>query len=452
MPQNTEPRTYRVGQVVTIDDQAYLSLPIHLGVVIEAPEDGRHWCQVAALKNDSRFGMQVRAHVFYSSQISPADFRPTIYESETYNSVREHAGYPVTGEFIRAIHRFLFAVYARRFLTTTERYRESTICNQIRVGDRYRIPLGSLTSGVYRVTEVCGGTAVGITPEPDEPACAEFPIDNEGTFYVSARSLSVRGSRITGWQADPPPRGIVFPPPPSQAAERQSEHRCDESCYDNGCEYNEETRPLSDVNPDDEDYYGDDDSMCDCSTCSPQRISVARDRDIPGYINEYSYKPKPIFFGKGSGLYLGSELEIETGSFMPECARTVSAHLGRRAYMKFDGSISSGFEIVTHPMTFAWVAEHFPARELFEELRLDLWTRLPDTPEKSTAARSSRIGRGNGPRSNPGSWRTINTKHSRAKSNAWESDHLSRGNPLHANGNGACHHVSSVPLSQQRPA
>ena len=72
------------------------------------------------------------------------------------------------------------------------------------------------------------------------------------------------------------------------------------------------------------------------------------------YIYSYSYRPRPNFYpDKGELYYLGIELEVEvTGSeSRHECATEVVNALGARAYLKEDGSLSNGFEIVTHPHT-----------------------------------------------------------------------------------------------------
>ena len=68
-------------------------------------------------------------------------------------------------------------------------------------------------------------------------------------------------------------------------------------------------------------------------------------------IHSYSYKPSPQFFGSGR-YHLGLELEIEARhESRREGAYLVQEILGGRAYMKDDGSLSDGFEVVTHPHT-----------------------------------------------------------------------------------------------------
>jgi hypothetical protein len=82
-----------------------------------------------------------------------------------------------------------------------------------------------------------------------------------------------------------------------------------------------------------------------------------------GTINSYSYKPKPIFnICKGendNSLFFGLELEIENDENKvknAQAAQKITDILSNDiVYMKTDGSLSNGFEIVTHPMTFAYI-------------------------------------------------------------------------------------------------
>ena len=74
------------------------------------------------------------------------------------------------------------------------------------------------------------------------------------------------------------------------------------------------------------------------------------------YIHEYSYKPKPIFYGKGK-RYFGVELEMDVGGFDNENAEEI-LEIGNESddciYIKSDGSLEDGMEIVTHPMTLEY--------------------------------------------------------------------------------------------------
>lgn len=69
------------------------------------------------------------------------------------------------------------------------------------------------------------------------------------------------------------------------------------------------------------------------------------------FIHSYSYRPAPYFFGAGR-YHLGFELEVESNdNSIRSGAQLVTDKLGSHAYLKEDGSLSEGFEIVTHPHT-----------------------------------------------------------------------------------------------------
>lgn len=100
---------------------------------------------------------------------------------------------------------------------------------------------------------------------------------------------------------------------------------------------------------------------CDCSDCNS---------DFDGRLHDASYKPEPMFRGTGP-LYLGPEIEIETPPYEgAECARLAEGFLGTLGYLKEDGSLDDGFEIVTHPMSYEWAMANFPWQMLTELRRL----------------------------------------------------------------------------------
>jgi hypothetical protein len=93
---------------------------------------------------------------------------------------------------------------------------------------------------------------------------------------------------------------------------------------------------------------------CSCDDCCDY------DLDDDTLIHQYDYKPPPEFHGTGP-LFLGPEIEIETPPWSREgCADIARSHLDDLGYLKEDGSILSGFEIVTHPMSYEWAITHFP--------------------------------------------------------------------------------------------
>lgn len=123
---------------------------------------------------------------------------------------------------------------------------------------------------------------------------------------------------------------------------------CD-TCIDENCEYCEH---------------------CDTYQLDDHRCPYAPQASINGNcIESYTYRPRPVFrsineidgdLSSAAALrevpFMGFELEVEIG----ECRNSTSDVLTRldeafdgNAYYKHDGSLSNGFEIVTHPMTLA---------------------------------------------------------------------------------------------------
>lgn len=113
-----------------------------------------------------------------------------------------------------------------------------------------------------------------------------------------------------------------------------------ESCFSNNCYYCDDC---------DESYHND--YPCDCRESNPIEGKCCRGFRSSNTIHDYSCKPAPIFKGVSKHkMYLGFELETE----LPRVdvgARFASGSLQGTAYLKHDGSISNGFEIVTHPHT-----------------------------------------------------------------------------------------------------
>lgn len=144
------------------------------------------------------------------------------------------------------------------------------------------------------------------------------------------------------------------------------EYCADEYYNDNGGRHEFCNCPSCDdiVHRDNCSWFGDmlycqnchDNYVYECNDCGTQYWDGnghdCEDEDEDnGSIHSYSYRPSPYFFGKGQ-YYLGFELEVEArNSSRYQGAELVQEALGAHAYMKDDGSLSDGFEVVTHPHT-----------------------------------------------------------------------------------------------------
>ncbi|MDE7360759.1 MAG: amidoligase family protein [Oscillospiraceae bacterium] len=93
------------------------------------------------------------------------------------------------------------------------------------------------------------------------------------------------------------------------------------------------------------------------------------DKERSHPIHDYSYKPDPIFYGNGKRFF-GVELEIDDGGKDDDNADILLdiANSGNeRIYIKCDGSLDDGMEIVTHPMTLDYHKNQMPWEEIMDE-------------------------------------------------------------------------------------
>ena len=138
-----------------------------------------------------------------------------------------------------------------------------------------------------------------------------------------------------------------------------SGHLC-QSCYDRYYNTCEECHRII---CEEDAYYEDDDRvLCyDCHRRHRSRYSI----------NDYSYKPDPIFYG-GGPLYMGVELEIDEGGESESNARKILEVANAQeelVYIKHDGSLSDGMEVVSHPMTLAYHMEKMPWQAVLEKAK-----------------------------------------------------------------------------------
>ncbi len=130
-------------------------------------------------------------------------------------------------------------------------------------------------------------------------------------------------------------------------------------CYDYSYTNCEDCGRL--IHQEDAYYLSEDDDYPYCNECYQRRMNYA--------IKNYSYKPEPIFYGSGN-LFFGVELEIDKGGECDNNAQTIidiANRTGERIYCKHDGSIDSGFEIVSHPMSLEYHIDKMNWKEVFEK-------------------------------------------------------------------------------------
>lgn len=112
-------------------------------------------------------------------------------------------------------------------------------------------------------------------------------------------------------------------------------------------------------------YRHDDDCLCrDCydDICESSPI------------HEYDYVPELVFHGKGLRKF-GVELEIDEGGKdwdNAKCILDIANESATNLYIKSDGSLDDGMELVTHPMSLDYHLHEMPwAAVLDEAKRLD---------------------------------------------------------------------------------
>lgn len=107
----------------------------------------------------------------------------------------------------------------------------------------------------------------------------------------------------------------------------------------------------------------------DRSESTPYCRQCYREHDHGDPIHDYCYKPDPIFYGDGP-RYLGVELEIDEGGESASNAASILDIANADAeylYIKHDGSLDDGMELVTHPMSLEVHLHQMPWREVLKK-------------------------------------------------------------------------------------
>ena len=107
--------------------------------------------------------------------------------------------------------------------------------------------------------------------------------------------------------------------------------------------------------------YWDGDDNAYCASCWDEHCEV---------IHEYSYTPDLVFHGKGL-RHFGVELEIDDGGTVNSNAQKLLDIANKDAenlYIKTDGSLDEGLELVTHPMTLEYHLNEMPWAEVLRKI------------------------------------------------------------------------------------
>lgn len=108
----------------------------------------------------------------------------------------------------------------------------------------------------------------------------------------------------------------------------------------------------------DQAYYESSDEYDERPYCSQCYAALDKDQSI----HHYYYKPKAVFHGEGPRFF-GVELEIDGAGERASHALAllnIANRNGDCAYIKHDGSLDDGLEIVTHPMSLEYHLREMP--------------------------------------------------------------------------------------------
>ena len=135
-----------------------------------------------------------------------------------------------------------------------------------------------------------------------------------------------------------------------------------ERCYDRS--YTTCTDCGRTIHQDDAYYIDEDDYDARCYACHCRHA----DHRV---IHDYYYKPEPIFYGEGK-RYFGVELEIDGAGESNANAEKILQIANREhelVYIKHDGSLNEGIELVTHPMSLDFHLTQMPWAEILAKAK-----------------------------------------------------------------------------------
>ena len=210
-----------------------------------------------------------------------------------------------------------------------------------------------------------------VSPELTCSGCSTEVSEDDAYYISDSNNVSCADCKVicercdnTGWTDD------------SWYYVDQSEMWC-ESCMERHANYCDDCNEYHTGSS----YYTEDtnSSYCEncignayfCEDCDAYYTNGCDDHsgDDARVIHDYSYRPDPIFHStdKEERLFFGLEIEVEASRNRSESAEYANRLEGYDlAYLKSDGSLNCGFEIVTHPMTHDFYKNE--ANELWDTL------------------------------------------------------------------------------------
>ena len=137
-------------------------------------------------------------------------------------------------------------------------------------------------------------------------------------------------------------------------------------CYNCFVTWSGECENCGDIHHTDNFRYCDYCGLDSCYSCYEYHDCAEdeENRYLP-FVNSYSYKPNPNFLGNGN-MFMGVELEVDlpNGIHSSDVGNVEElVDIGKNGslfYMKEDGSLMNGFEVVTHPATLSYHMKQFP--------------------------------------------------------------------------------------------
>jgi hypothetical protein len=102
----------------------------------------------------------------------------------------------------------------------------------------------------------------------------------------------------------------------------------------------------------------------ECLVCKMNRTA----KKVQKPIMNYTYKPAPVFLSTSPimSVPMGTEIEVDDGNGNGDIFEYLNEV--KEVYLKFDGSLSSGFEIVTYPASLEYHRTFIPYARMFEKL------------------------------------------------------------------------------------